>query len=136
MFDVSGEFRVLCSGSRMTDWLISFQKEARLVFPRSTTRPPIIHLPLSIPSPSSHRLTGWVTIAIHLSPLLPHFGALAARQNESDDERHHPELPGDRFASVTYLSIHANCRLRRIWSSATAPSEGAIPWEFGLFSSG
>ncbi|WRT70214.1 uncharacterized protein IL334_007209 [Kwoniella shivajii] len=89
--------------------------------------PPMIHLPLQLPLQTSSTLTPWMTIPIHLAPLIQLFHSLPRPQRHaSDDEedeasrkrRKVAELPNGSFGSVSYVRIYANCRIRRIWFSA------------------
>ncbi|KII87845.1 hypothetical protein PLICRDRAFT_42358 [Plicaturopsis crispa FD-325 SS-3] len=115
----------------------TFQKQPRL----KITSPPLLHLPLSFPSPSSNPLTSWATIALHLPPLLRRFTSVdlvdvsivdhAPQQFTPDDTRSNA-LPSGTYSHVAYVKIYANCRLRRIWFSETGPAE-KLPWEFELY---
>ncbi|CAL1699673.1 unnamed protein product [Somion occarium] len=103
----------------------TFQKEPRL----KLLNPPLLHLPLSFPSSSSHRLTGWSTIDVNLPSLLPHFSSASLARNE-DDGSSDTEMPS-RSAHIA-SNIYATCRLRRIWFSESGPGQ-SVPWEFQLF---
>ncbi|EMD35322.1 hypothetical protein CERSUDRAFT_106731 [Gelatoporia subvermispora B] len=118
----------------------TFQKEPRL----KLCIPPLLHLPLAFPSTSSHRLTAWSTITLHLSSLLPHFSSAALMHGESADdadeeasyprreEHHTTPVPSGTYSHVSYVKVYATCRLRRIWFSEGGPSQ-KLPWEFQLY---
>ena len=100
----------------------SWQKSPVLHAHRS---PPLIHLPLSLPSSGPSVLTSWLHISINLSAFLPLFHSLLPPNFQTNikevgtskprKRRKIAELPTGRFASVTFVRIYANCRVRRIW---------------------
>ncbi|KAF8905247.1 hypothetical protein CPB84DRAFT_1676811 [Gymnopilus junonius] len=112
---------------------------------------PILLLPLSFPSRSTHPLTPWSTININFPSLLPYFSSPTLRslsldnQNDMEEGRNsratvsHPNasssvaLPSGTYSYVSYIRVYANCRLRRIWFSEGGPSQ-KVPWEFELYS--
>ncbi|TFK46836.1 hypothetical protein OE88DRAFT_1714841 [Heliocybe sulcata] len=111
----------------------TFQEIPRL----TVSNPPLLHLPLSFPSPSPHRLTTWSTVALNLPSLLSHFTSLSLL--ESAYERSQREgrtdsiaLPSGTYSHVSYVKVYATCRLRRIWFSETGSGQ-AVPWEFQLY---
>ena len=91
--------------------------------------PPLIHLPLALPSPDRSQLTPWISISLSLSALIPLFQNLPRRQASPDgDEEDTPqpqkrrkvvELPAGGFGSVSYVRVYANCRVRRTWFVST-----------------
>ncbi|WVF72977.1 hypothetical protein IAT40_007795 [Kwoniella sp. CBS 6097] len=100
--------------------------------------PPLIHLPLNLPTAGPSQLTQWVHIPINLSALIPLFQHLPRPQRHASDsgsddsqdgngsdreevarkKRKVAELPQGGFASISYVKVYANCRVRRIWFSA------------------
>ena len=82
----------------------------------SSTRTPLLHLPLVMPGSGDRgtRLTEWVTLSLPLDSLLKHASDASLH---SEPPKQPPETPS-RFASVDYVQVHANCRLRRIWFTA------------------
>ncbi|EIN08520.1 hypothetical protein PUNSTDRAFT_120840 [Punctularia strigosozonata HHB-11173 SS5] len=122
----------------------TFQNEPHL----HLSNPPILSLPLTLPSPSSRPLTNWVTIDLNLPRLLPHFSSLARRQSQLDLEdaeedeilnkvsstgatRSSASIPVGSYSHVAYVRVYATCRLRRIWFSET--NTGKTPWELELY---
>ena len=138
LFDVR---RSRCVCQKVVKAILFFwfmQREARVVFPQTVDSPPILHLPLAVPLESSRPLTTWVTINMHLPTVLPYFSSLAPRaeQGESGTSGEARSLlPRGSFGHSTYLKIYASCRVRRVWFSTEGPG-GAVPWEFGLYSTG
>lgn len=115
---------------------------------------PLLHLPLGIangPEKDRNSITGWCTLSLPLAHLVPHLhnpallslesaaalaGANAGAEQPNGDgfgsgtvggrrgSANVGLLPFDRFASVTYVQVHANCRLRRIWFTAGPEAQG------------
>ncbi|KAA1472421.1 hypothetical protein DENSPDRAFT_838683 [Dentipellis sp. KUC8613] len=134
----------------------TFQKEPAL---HVTTAPPLLHLPLAFPHASTHPLTTWCTLPVHLPTLLPFFSSHALirtrpseRGGGSGDERDTEDLPpeaarrvprpGPHFSHVSYVKVYATCRLRRIWFSESrmGDTQGTAsaqiqrtPWEFQMY---
>ncbi|KAH9886455.1 hypothetical protein C8Q73DRAFT_280773 [Cubamyces lactineus] len=116
----------------------TFQKEPRLKLGRS----PMLLLPLSFPPPSSHPLTSWCTIAIHLPSLLPHFSSAALTRNDEEEvsspagpsqyQYRTTQVPSGTYSHVSYVKVYATCRLRRVWFSEGGPQQ-RLPWEFQLY---
>lgn len=100
------------------------------------TSPPLLHLPLSLPSASTTPLTSWSTLSLHLPTLLSHFSSHALVRNmheeEEDARLYEIELPNARFSHISYIKVYASCRLKRIWFSEEDSSQ-RLPWEFGLY---
>ncbi|KAK6909406.1 hypothetical protein I203_103424 [Kwoniella mangroviensis CBS 8507] len=105
--------------------LSSFKKNPTVHPHRS---PALIHLPLQLPQQTPSTLTPWVHIPVSLAPLIQLFHSLprpqrhASDDGDDDDEdsrkrRKVAELPSGTFASVSYVRVYANCRVRRIWFS-------------------
>jgi hypothetical protein len=92
---------------------------------------PLLHLPLTFPSKSTLRLTGWSTINLHLPSFLPHFSSLA-RGFPPETIDSFGTLPSGKHSHVSYVRVYATCRLRRIWFSEGGPSR-KLPWEFNLY---
>ncbi|KAJ3556565.1 hypothetical protein NM688_g1959 [Phlebia brevispora] len=118
----------------------TFQKEPRL----KLADPPVLHLPLAFPQPSSRPLTTWSTINLHLPALLPHFSSLALtrKQDEETPERERrwetaqataAQVPSGTYSHVAFVKVYATCRLRRIYFSEAGPTQ-ELPWEFQLYS--
>ncbi|KAJ7118670.1 hypothetical protein C8R43DRAFT_1035810 [Mycena crocata] len=112
--------------------LSTFQKQ-----PRLTASPPLLHLPLSFPSPSSKPLTSWSTVNIHLPTLLSHFSSssLLPRPTEVTHTvvaAATTSMPRGSFSHTSYVKVYATCRLRRIWFTQSGPSK-QVPWEFELY---
>ncbi|OSX60844.1 hypothetical protein POSPLADRAFT_1147024 [Postia placenta MAD-698-R-SB12] len=112
----------------------TFQREPLL----RLGNPPLLHLPLLLPSSSSRLLTSWCTINLNLPALLPHFlsasllrpdGDEDADSLDSDDE---DDVPAGTYSYVSYVKVYATCRLRRIWFSEDGPKQ-RLPWEFQLY---
>ncbi|WVQ66977.1 uncharacterized protein L199_005169 [Kwoniella botswanensis] len=105
--------------------LSSFKKNPTVHPHRS---PPLIHLPLQPPQQNPSTLTPWFHVPLHLAPLIQLFHSLPRPQrhaSDDDDDREDSrkrrkvaELPGGTFASISYVRVYANCRVRRIWFSA------------------
>ncbi|KAH7919410.1 hypothetical protein BV22DRAFT_1023046 [Leucogyrophana mollusca] len=114
----------------------TFQKEPRLIFTPSS--PPILHLPLAFPLPSTRPLTAWSTITLNLASLIPHFSSHALTVSSEDDiEDQVPsasnlKAPSGQYSHVSYVKVYATCRLRRIWFSDSGPGQ-RVPWEFELY---
>ena len=86
------------------------------------SRPPLLHMPLSLPSLNSTTLTPWNSISIHIPSLVPHFASSKPEPVDGADGPVSSVQVGlfpTTFAFVTYVQIYANCRLRRIWFSET-----------------
>lgn len=118
------------------------------------TTPPVLHLPLSFPSPSSHKLTTWNTITLNLPTLITHFSSYAlahtgdADTDEDGDDASISEVqqyvkhgwndgisnqvPEGLYDHVSFVKVYATCRLRRIWFSESGPGQ-KLPWEFELY---
>ncbi|KAI0761143.1 hypothetical protein BC629DRAFT_1294896 [Irpex lacteus] len=117
----------------------TFQKDPAL----KMTTPPLLHLPLSFPKPSSHPLTAWATININIPSLMVHFSSasLIVQDADSDQEQHESShsqrvitvpAPSGTYSHISYVKVYATCRLRRIWLSEAGPSQ-ALPVEFDLY---
>ncbi|KAF8155584.1 hypothetical protein B0H34DRAFT_789731 [Crassisporium funariophilum] len=132
--------------------LATFQKRPRLKLShKKPGSPPLLLLPLSFPSPSSHPLTPWNTINLHLPALLPYFSSpiLHSPNDHGEGDQTHDEIrrqipnhasppntaaiPSGTYSHVSYVRVYANCRLRRIWFGEGGPSQ-KVPWEFELYS--
>jgi hypothetical protein len=121
------------------------QKQPQLKPVDTAIRYPLLHLPISFPRPSPHRLTAWSTIALHLPPLLSQFSSLSLL-SQADNEgssslqpssricRTGGRLPLANYSHVAYVKVYATCRLRRIWFSESGPNQ-KLPWEFELYCS-
>lgn len=119
------------------------------------TAPPVLHLPLSFPSPSSHKLTTWSTIALNLPTLITHFSSYpSARTGDTDtnedgddapvsevqryakygswNDSISKQVPEGLYDHVSFVKVYATCRLRRIWFSKSGPGQ-KLPWEFELY---
>ncbi|KAG8939778.1 hypothetical protein FRC03_006056 [Tulasnella sp. 419] len=107
-----------------------------------TTSPPVLHLPLRLPSlQSSTTKTPWSTIAIDIRTLLPLFASThlqhCVRNETFETHRTISSIwPSSKFESVAYMKVYATCRLRRIWFSKDVETDGPHnAWEFGLYGS-
>jgi hypothetical protein len=121
------------------------QKQPQLKPVDTAIRYPLLHLPISFPRPSPHRLTAWSTIALHLPPLLAQFSSLSLL-SKADNEGPSSLQPSSRtcrtrgrpplanYSHVAYVKVYATCRLRRIWFSESGPNQ-KLPWEFELYCS-
>ncbi|KDQ58669.1 hypothetical protein JAAARDRAFT_34504 [Jaapia argillacea MUCL 33604] len=117
--------------------------------------PPLLHLPLSFPPSSSHPLTSWATIALNLPSLLLHFSSpnlmdksrdpLEGETETDDDDLDNDDpgkplphrilngaVPTGIYSHVSFIKVHATCRLRRIWFSEGGPTQNS-PWEFQMY---
>jgi hypothetical protein len=112
----------------------------------------VLHLPLAFPQPSSRPLTAWTTIALNLPSLIPHFSSPAIRNQLDDDDDDDDDddanrrdinrprifstanvpVPSGPYSHLSYIKVHATCRLRRIWLS-DFPPDSQVPWEFELY---
>ncbi|QRW18743.1 transcription factor IIB [Rhizoctonia solani] len=101
----------------------TFQEEPRI----EALDPPLLHVPLDISPPGC--TNPWRTIAINLATAITHF----ATAPYAIDEPHTALIPSGNYASTSYLKVHANCRLRRIWLSRSADGSANQAWEFGLY---
>lgn len=95
---------------------------------------PLLHLPLTaapIPSQGHNTsLTAWQVLTLPLSKLARHFSDLSLIHSA---ER--PLVSSAAFASfhcISYVQIHANLRLRRVWCSKHVPDHDLA--EFQVFS--
>ncbi|TFK72469.1 hypothetical protein BDN72DRAFT_836248 [Pluteus cervinus] len=119
--------------------LSTFQKQPHLKLSQRPGSLPLLHLPLSFPAQSTHRLTAWSTIAINLPSLLPYFSSLqptAHEHNPHEANLSNPvPLPGGIYSHVSYIRVYATCRLKRVWFSNFGPNHLSheIPWEFKLY---
>lgn len=89
--------------------------------------PPLLHLPIHLPPVTVSTITPWLHINVNLHSLLPLFQTLtrppsvvSEESDEDSDEgprkrRKILEMPNTRFASVSYVRVYANCRVKRIW---------------------
>ncbi|TDL25155.1 hypothetical protein BD410DRAFT_627080 [Rickenella mellea] len=118
----------------------TFQKEPN-VSTSHTKRPPVLHLPLCFLDFNKHPLTSWTTISLDLAALITQFTVLSRKSSsdsEGDENLAQPAapFPSPQFASVSYVKVYANCRLRRIWfSNSRTVNSDELPWEFKLYSS-
>ncbi|KDR79949.1 hypothetical protein GALMADRAFT_116481 [Galerina marginata CBS 339.88] len=133
----------------------TFQKKPRLKMNHvKSGSPPLLLLPLSFPSRSTHPLTPWNTINIHFPSLLPYFSSPALRSLSDGNQEgtleepttwrrgssSHPStsnpisIPTGTYSCASYVRVYASCRLRRIWFGESGPSQKAT-WEFELYSS-
>ncbi|KAH9933796.1 uncharacterized protein B0H18DRAFT_1082924 [Fomitopsis serialis] len=140
--DQSGE-RASCGARRFR------LKEPRLKLGKR----PLLHLPLAFPTSSSRPLTSWSTITLNLPSLLPHFSSALLVHRRSgdadedldeddafppDDVPREPDaagraaVPSGTYSHVSYVKVHATCRLRRIWFTENGPRQ-KLPWEFELY---
>lgn len=106
----------------------------RLARELSLRRGPLLHLPIDVPAqiskseegPAKERtiLTTWSTLSLDLSSLLAHFNnsALISPPETNFVVQGEPlqatfQIPQifHKFRHLTYVQVHANCRLRRIW---------------------
>ncbi|WOO82330.1 uncharacterized protein LOC62_04G005824 [Vanrija pseudolonga] len=102
---------------RLSSWL----EHPRL---RTSSTPPLLHLPLALPTDAA-RLTDWVEVCVNLAPLIPLFRSIPSDDDDADDGRErkkprlsttaHAALPQGALASISYVRVYANCRLRRVW---------------------
>ncbi|PWN87061.1 hypothetical protein FA10DRAFT_269663, partial [Acaromyces ingoldii] len=114
----------------------------------SLRRGPLLHLPIDMPSRaplssggSESRvvvLTTWSTLSLHLSHLLGHFNnASLIPPSAAPTLGRSATVPIPQtfygFQYITYVQVHANCRLRRIWCDEGAGETGRD--EFRLFTS-
>ena len=77
---------------------------------------PLLHLPLSFPSSTSCKLTEWCTIDANISASMK--GFLSVQESDADSpSAARSALPVSALATLSYLKIYANCRLRRVWVS-------------------
>lgn len=130
--------------------LSQYLKSANIVLQKQPAlkllSPPLLHLPLSFPPQSSHRLTTWCTLTINIPSLLPYFlSASLTREGvrsdsddlrASDDPHSHsitPQIPSGTYSHVSYVKVYATCRLRRIWFTDAGASQ-PLPSEFELYS--
>ncbi|KAG2008442.1 hypothetical protein CC2G_013874 [Coprinopsis cinerea AmutBmut pab1-1] len=109
-----------------------------------TTKPPLLHLPLSFPSPSPQMLTPWTTIDLHLPTFLAYFTSPELGQKDTnayDPERNmhsrptresYP-VPKAGYSHICYIRVYASCRIRRIWLDNESHNQN-LPWEFQLYS--
>ncbi|WVW86183.1 hypothetical protein I302_108224 [Kwoniella bestiolae CBS 10118] len=120
-------FEVGIVDNRGREGIVRFSSFKRNPTVHPCRSPPLIHLPLQLPSTTSSTLTQWVHIPLHLAPLIQLFHSLPRPQRHaSDDEKEEDsrkrrkvaELPSGSFASLSYIRVYANCRVRRIWFSA------------------
>ncbi|KAL1412779.1 hypothetical protein Q8F55_000527 [Vanrija albida] len=89
---------------------------------RASATPPLLHLPLALPDDAA-RLTDWAEVCVHLAPLLALFRTLPSGAGDDEREAKKPRLasaafaalPEGRLASVSYVRVYANCRVRRVW---------------------
>jgi hypothetical protein len=91
---------------------------------------PLLHLPLSFPSMTSKPLTAWSTIDIDVASLIATFTSpilLGSISTQVDVG----QFPSGAFSHISYIKIHANCRLRRVWLS----EQNSEPKEFQLYES-
>lgn len=80
--------------------------------------PPLVHLPLKLPSTDQHTLTSWLDIKLNLATLLPLFRSLPSSSKPTDNQKRRKveaDVPNEQFGYVSYVRVYANCRLRRIW---------------------
>ncbi|KIY68515.1 hypothetical protein CYLTODRAFT_395283 [Cylindrobasidium torrendii FP15055 ss-10] len=100
----------------------------------------LLHLPLAFPLSSPTLASGWATISVDLSSLIPSFvdASLVDRSDvdsDTEDEQGSSNLTWDAprsFKELLYVKVYANCRIRRIWTSQTG-SDAGLPWEFKLY---
>ncbi|TFK38054.1 hypothetical protein BDQ12DRAFT_684571 [Crucibulum laeve] len=128
--------------------LSTFQKQPRLKLNQKKSAFPLLHLPLVFPSRTSRPLTAWTTISLNLPSFLPYFSSTNLI-NPNDDNIHagHAEsasgyarnagsigtVPSGSYSHVSYVRVHATCRLRRIWFGESGPTQNVL-WEFELYS--
>ncbi|KAH7345406.1 hypothetical protein B0J17DRAFT_693111 [Rhizoctonia solani] len=93
----------------------------------STFQPPLLHVPLDMSPPGC--MNPWRTIAINLSTVIPHFSTATC----AVDGPRVAHIPSGSYASISYLKIYANCRLRRVWLARSADGSTNQAWEFGLY---
>ncbi|KAF8960366.1 hypothetical protein BDZ97DRAFT_1665912 [Flammula alnicola] len=130
------------AGRAGTIRLSTFQKKPTLKMGPNSH--PLLLLPLSFPSRSTHPLTPWSTINIHFPSLLPYFYSPHLLEDERHEDakqrtstnvlpRRSSAVPSGSYAHVSYVRVYANCRLRRIWFGESGPTQ-KVPWEFELYS--
>ncbi|EIW72012.1 hypothetical protein TREMEDRAFT_66672 [Tremella mesenterica DSM 1558] len=105
----------------------SFQKDPKVY---SERRIPMIQLPLKLPVGGRTMLTPWTEMVLDLNLLLGLFQTLPRTNNDDDEEsglggmrtsKEETQLPSGKLASVSYVRVYANCRLRRIWFVSCLP---------------
>ncbi|KEP45765.1 putative UPF0468 C16orf80-like protein [Rhizoctonia solani 123E] len=101
----------------------TFQEEPRV----ESLEPPLLHVPLDMSPPGC--MSAWRTIAIDLSTVIPHFSTAAC----TIDGLRTAHIPSGSYASISYLKVYANCRLRRVWLSRSVDGSANQAWEFGLY---
>ncbi|CUA73245.1 hypothetical protein RSOLAG22IIIB_10659 [Rhizoctonia solani] len=101
----------------------TFQEEPRI----ESLEPPLLHVPLDMSPPGC--MSPWRTIAMNLSTVIPHFSTAAC----TVDGPRAAHVPFGAYASMSYLKIYANCRLRRVWLARFADGSVNQAWEFGLY---
>jgi len=105
----------------------TFQKSPT-IYP---TSPPLLHLPLTLPTQSPTSLTSWCTVSLHLPTLIPHFRSPSLVVPSPTTAL---EPVPTQYSHTSYFKIYATCRLRRVWFSESGQTEdirGA--WEMGLY---
>ncbi|THU99740.1 hypothetical protein K435DRAFT_776872 [Dendrothele bispora CBS 962.96] len=127
----------------------TFQRQPHLKWSHKPDSLPLLHLPLSFPSLSSHPLTAWSTISLHLPTFLPRFSSVAltsshAEDGDGENDISDPDsvstmsrarLPSGTYSHIAYVRVYATCRLRRIWLNEGGPGQKP-PWEFELYADG
>ncbi|GAC92540.1 hypothetical protein PHSY_000094 [Pseudozyma hubeiensis SY62] len=95
----------------------------------------ILHLPLSMTIDSNLDETShasWQVLTLPLERITKHLSNAALVEHSDAHKSFHHTAFGT-FHSVTYVKIHANVRLRRVWCSGRLPDHFDLP-EFQLFS--
>ena len=131
-FSDSGTGSRIILPKRFRFFIDALQTSPRLHLSRDDTgdKPALLHLPLSFPHSSRSILTPWSTVSVHFPSLLPHF---SDRSLMDDEEAIIGPGPNGTFSHVSYVKIHATCRLRRMWFSETGSHDQGVPWEFKLY---
>jgi len=121
----------------------SFQQSPRIYVGNSNSGSvvdtgPLLHVPLTFPAPTSRPLTAWCTLDVHIPPLLAHFSSDSLYTSAVQSST--TAIPTGTFQSISYIKIHANCRLRRVWVSqgrgTSRGSRDGWPEEFQLYEGG
>ena len=110
----------------------NFQSQPTLYL-RSSAADPLLHVPISMRESDVLKevsQTPWRTVSLALGRLMPHLNnpkllslasshALAAPKGTTNLERF------EGFQSITYVKVHANVRLRRIWCTQEPDPQAA-----------
>jgi hypothetical protein len=143
-FEVGIKDRIGCSGIVR---LSSFQTKPKLYLPLASSatagpsepmksRPsrPLLHLPLTTaPTPDQDEatLTAWQVVTLPLDRIARSLSDTSLLSATPQDSRPSHLDPFGEFDSISYVKIHANVRLRRIWCSNSLPDHDLA--EFQVF---